>query len=565
MSDQTPEQPPSAVLHSKTGRRRRFSVVWAIPVVTALIGGWLVWTTLSQRGPLITISFQTAEGLTANQSHVRHKDVDMGVVQKVDLSPDMKRVILTVRMNREAEPLLTDKARFWVVKPRFFAGSFTGLQTLVSGAYIELQPSAAEGEAKRNFVGLEDPPVMTSEVPGSTFMLKAARIGSLSLGSPIFFRDFTVGEVLGWDVSAMAESVTIHAFVRAPFDKYVHDSSRFWNASGVAVKIGSNGLQVEFESLRALVLGGIAFETLTDAQTTPVSVSRKEFPLYVSKDAAESALYARSAPLMAIFRGSVAGLQKGASVTLKGMKIGEVDDVTLEYDRESAGIVVPVRFAIEPGRISQAPSPSPDQVEAALRALVQRGLRVRLESGSLITGQKQLSLELYPLAEPATLGRRGDAFILPIYEDGGSDVVSAATNLMSRLGSLPFEEIGRNLNGVLAGANALANDPQLKQAIASLQSALVTTQTMFANINRGIEPALNRLPGIANGLDDAVKRTDRLIASMETGYGANSQVNRDIARLMVQLSDAARSIRVLADLLARHPEALIRGRTSQGP
>ena len=136
---------------------------------------------------------------------------------------------------------------------------------------------------------------------------------------------------------------------------------------------------------------------------------------------------------------------------------------------------------------------------------------------------------------------------------------------MSRLGSLPFEEIGRNLNGVLAGANALANDPQLKQAIASLQSTLVTTQTMFANINRGIEPALNRLPGIANGLDDAVKRTDRLIASMETGYGANSQVNRDIARLMVQLSDAARSIRVLADLLARHPEALIRGRTSQGP
>ncbi len=559
------DQPPSAVLHSKVGRRRRVSVVWAIPIVTALIGGWLVWTTLSQRGPLITISFQTAEGLTANQSHVRHKDVDMGVVEKVDLSPDMKRVILTVRMNREAEPLLTDKARFWVVKPRFFAGSFTGLQTLVSGAYIELQPSAAEGEAKREFVGLEDPPVMTSEVPGSTFMLKAARIGSLSLGSPIFFRDFTVGEVLGWDVSAMAESVTIHAFVRAPFDKYVHDNSRFWNASGISVQLGSNGVQVQFESLRALVLGGIAFETPADAVNTPVSVSRQEFPLYVTKEAADSALYARSAPLIAIFRGSVAGLQKGASVTLKGIKIGEVDDVTLEYDRESAAIVVPVRFAIEPGRISQAPSPSPDQVEASLRALVHRGLRVRLESGSLITGQKQLSLELYPLAEPATLGRRGDAFVLPIYEDGGADVVSAATNLMSRLGSLPFEEIGKNLNGVLAGANALANDPQLKQAIASLQSTLVTTQTMFANINRGIEPALNRLPGIANGLDDAVKRTDRLIASMETGYGANSQVNRDIARLMVQLSDAARSIRVLADLLARHPEALIRGRTSQGP
>jgi len=559
------DQPPSAVLHSKTGRRRRLSIVWAVPVVTAFIGGWLVWMTLSQRGPLVTISFQSAEGLTANQSHVRHKDVDMGVVQKIDLSSDMKRVILTVRMNREAEPLLTDKARFWVVKPRFFAGSFSGLQTLVSGAYIELQPSAAEGKSQRDFVGLEDPPVMTSEVPGSTFMLKAARIGSLSLGSPVFFRDFTVGEVLGWDVSEMAESVTVHAFVRAPFDKYVRDNSRFWNASGLSVQLGGNGLQVQFESLRALVLGGIAFETPSEPLNAPVSVSRQEFPLYVSKEAADSALYTRSGPLMAIFRGSVAGLQKGAQVTLKGLKIGEVDDVSLEYDRESDSIVAPVRFAVEPGRISQVPFPSREELEATMRALVTRGLRVRLESGSLITGQKQLSLEVYPLAEPATLARRGDTFVLPIYDEGGSDIMSSASALMSRLGSLPFEEIGRNLNGALSGANGLVNDPQLKQAIASLQATLVTTQTMFSNINRGIEPALGRLPGIANGLDDAVKRTDRLIASMETGYGANSQINRDIARLMVQLSDAARSIRVLADLLARHPEALIRGRTSQGP
>ena len=240
-------QPPSAVVRSRIDRRRRLSLIWSIPVVTALIGAYLAWTTLSQRGPLITITFESAEGLQADQSHVRHKDVDMGVVQNVVLSKDLQHVIVTVRMNREAEPLLTDKAKFWVAKPRFFAGSLTGLQTLISGAFIELLPSGEGGTPTTEFVGLENPPVLQSDVPGRTFLLRAPRLGSLNLGSPVLFRDLTVGEVLGWDIGEMASNVTIHTFVRAPFDGYVHDNSHFWNASGAAVQLGANGLQVQLE------------------------------------------------------------------------------------------------------------------------------------------------------------------------------------------------------------------------------------------------------------------------------------------------------------------------------
>src|SRR6185312_6230633 len=232
MSESTPPPTPSAVIRSKIERRRRLSLIWAIPVITALVAGWLVWKTWSERGPLITITFDSAEGVTADQSHVRHKDVDMGVVKKVALSKDLQHVIVTVQMNAEATPLLTDKARFWVVKPRFFAGSLSGLQTLISGAYIELLPSATGGTPKTEFVGLENPPVLQTDVPGRTFLLHASRIGSLNLGSPVLYRDLTVGEVLGWDVAEMAKSVTIHVFVREPFDRYVHDNSRFWNASG---------------------------------------------------------------------------------------------------------------------------------------------------------------------------------------------------------------------------------------------------------------------------------------------------------------------------------------------
>ncbi|MBV9251319.1 MAG: MCE family protein, partial [Acetobacteraceae bacterium] len=245
-------KPPTAAIRSSVDRRRRLSFIWAIPIVTVLVGLWLAWNTLSQRGPEITITFETAEGLTAGQSHVRHKDVDMGMVTNIALSEDLQHVLVTVRMNRESRPFLTDRAKFWVVKPRFFAGSVTGLQTLVSGAYVELLPSPAGGTPERDFVGLENPPVLQSDVPGHTFLLKAPRIGSLSLGSPVFFRDLAVGQVLGWDLDDMAKSVTIHAFVRSPFDQYVRESTRFWNASGASVNFGANGLQVELESLRAL-------------------------------------------------------------------------------------------------------------------------------------------------------------------------------------------------------------------------------------------------------------------------------------------------------------------------
>ena len=253
-------QPPTASVRSRADKRRRLSLIWAIPLVTALIAAWLVWDTYSKRGPLITITFDTAEGLQADQSHVKHKDVDMGVVQSAVLTPDLQHVLVTVRMNKAAEPLLTDRTQFWVVKPRFFAGNISGLSTLFSGSYIELLPAAEGGKEERHFTGLENPPVLQSNVPGRTFVLKANRIGSINLGSPIFYRDLPVGEVLGWDLGDMAATVTVHAFVRKPFDQYVHDDSRFWNASGVSVKLGADGVQLQLESLRALLLGGIAFE-----------------------------------------------------------------------------------------------------------------------------------------------------------------------------------------------------------------------------------------------------------------------------------------------------------------
>jgi paraquat-inducible protein B len=558
------DQHPTAVVRSKIDHRRRLSLIWAIPVVTVIIGGWLAWKTLSERGPVITITFETAEGLQADQSHVRHKDVDMGVVQKVALSGDLKRVKVTVRMNREAEPLLTDNAQFWVVRPRFFAGSISGLQTLFSGSYIDLLPAAEGGTPQRDFVGLENPPVLQSDVPGRTFLLEAKRIGSLNLGSPIMFRDLEVGEILGWDVGEMARDITVHAFVREPFDKYVHNNSRFWNASGAKIQLGTNGLEVQVESLRAVVLGAIAFETPEDPKVTAESDTDHPFQLFDSEDAADASIFKRSVPFVAKFTASVSGLKAGAAVTLRGLKIGEVSSVSLVFDRALDNVIVPVHFTLEPGRIAMLDLPTGGNLDARMHDLVHRGLRVKLESSSILTGQKQLAMDIYPDAGPGELGKEGDAYVIPALGGGSDDVASAATNLVNRLNDIPFETIGKNLDQTLAGVNTLVNDKQLGEAVTALRSTLASTQTLVNNLNRGLTPAMERLPVIASGLEDSVKRTDKLLGSLDTGYGADSRFNRDVSQLMAQLTDAARSIRVLADLLARHPEALIRGRTDQG-
>jgi paraquat-inducible protein B len=558
-----PASRPVASVHP---HRWYHSWIWAIPAVTLLIGGWLAWDTLVRRGPLITISFQSAEGLQAGQSHVRHKDVDMGLVQRIALSKDLQRVMVSIRMDRAAEPLLTDTAKFWVVKPRFFAGSISGLETLLSGGYIELLPGVPPGAPAHDFKGIEDPPVLQSDETGTPFLLHAPRIGSISLGSPVFYRDLEVGEVLGWDIADMADSITIHAFVRAPFDRYVHDGSLFWNASGASLQLGPKGVQLQLESLRALVLGGVAFDTLPDVRGTPVSAANHDFALYADRDAAEHASVAEHIQCIAYFAGSAAGLAPEATVSLRGLAVGEVSSVYLSYDKTADRVVVAVKFDVEPQRISQLQLPGETDLAGTLRVLVHRGLRASIGTSSLLTGQQEVALVMLPDAPAAELSMDGKLLVVPTTETGGlADLAKSASAILAKLDHLPFEQIGQNLNETLSGANKLVNNEQLSQAIATLQSTLADVQALVRRTDAGVDPLLKKLPELSQGLDDAVRRANRLLGSLDTGYGSNSGVNRDLDHLMLQLTDTARSVRVLADLLSRHPEALIRGRTDQGP
>ncbi len=544
-------------------RQRRIPLIWLVPAVTLLIGAWLAWDTFSKRGPTITIEFASAGGLTAGQSQLKYKDVSLGTVKTIDISPDLSKVIVTVETTREATSMLTDKTIFWIVKPQLFAGRISGLDTLLSGSYIGMMPAA--GAAKRDFVGNSDPPILETSVPGTVFRLNTKRIGSISLGSPIFYRDIEVGAVLGWDLADMARHVSIHAFVRAPFDQYVHEDSLWWDASGLSVKLQSNGIKVQLESVKALLLGGLAFETDPDRKGKPAKAD-EVFPLYVSRDAANNAGFGRKLHMVSYFQGSVAGLDVGADVTLHGLKIGEVTDLGLFFDPVKQRIVVPVHYVVEGDRVAGISGQSVDVSPGTVAAeMVRRGFRATLDTTSLITGTKAVALRYVADAPAEEIGKQGDDFVVPSSETGGLDAITrSAAELLGKINSIDFSAIGKSLAGSAKGLDDIVNGPQLKKTLASLEATMADAQDFMRKLDTDSGPALARLPQIARSLDDSLVQINRLAASLNTGYGDNSRFSREIDRLLPQLNETARSFRALADLLSRHPEALIQGRTNKG-
>ncbi len=557
---------PPVLARATAHRSRRLSVIWIIPLVALAIGAWLLWDTLSKEGPTITVTFDSGEGLQAGQSQLKYKDIVFGTVKSLELAPDHSHVIVTIATTARAEPLLTDQTVFWVVKPRLFAGNISGLETLLSGSYVGMMPGATAGKEQRAFKGREDPPIISEHVPGHVFLLKAKRLGSISLGSPIYFRGQSVGEVLGWDVADMADFVTIHAFVRAPYDGYVSDDTRFWNASGLSIKLAGTGVEVELESLKAVLLGGIAFETPDlQGKIEPASAENHVFPLFADRDAAEAASYTRKILVVSYFPGSVSGLGEGSPVTMHGLTVGHVLSVRLAYDRATDTIVAPVHYEIEPERILGIGQRVFKTDREAAEAVLKKGLRASLQSASLITGQQQVALDFKTNAPPVGVTTEGQYFVLPTTEGAGfASLAASATDLLNKVNSMPFDQIGQSLEQLLNSTNSLVSGPQLRKSLSKLSATLAMAETFTRNLNSGTAPAFKQLPEMSSQLQKTLNNTNKLLVSLDSGYGDNTKFNRDLDRLLVQTNDALSSIRALADLLSRHPEALIKGRPAGG-
>ena len=565
MSDRPPEGVPagsaSPIVPAFPEPDRGFSLVWLVPIVAVLIGGWLAYRYMAEEGPTISIVFSTAQGITAGQTEIRHKAVTLGTVKSVTLSRDMTHVIVRARMRRSAEPALTDAARFWVVRPRFSPGNISGLDTILAGSYIELDPGTKRGKRQVRFVGLDTPPPIRSDEPGRTYVLLADRLGSVNIGSGIFYRDLQVGEVLGYKVGQPGEPVTIYAFVRAPYDKDVHEGSFFWNVSGIRIGTGPEGLEVQIQSLQAVLAGGIAFTTPYEALRTKLAPDHTEFTLFQDRATATSSHYTERVHFLVHVKSSVRGLAVGSPVTLYGIQVGVVSGVSLYIDPDTNRVEVEVQIELEPGRLpSMGPTPSPDKVIEGVSRLVKSGLRAQMRTANFLTGQMELALDFFPDAEPAEVTVENGEHVLPSVPGDLEDIQRNLNDVTHRLARIPFDQMAKHLDALIVGADGVIAGRPMRAALADLATTLKQVRMLTATLNKGAGPALKKLPAIADGLQADIDHAGTLLAGMNSGASSDSALARDLARTLDEAAAALRSVRALADYLNDHPAALLRGR-----
>jgi paraquat-inducible protein B len=541
---------PQAVIAKK---KQKPSIVWLIPLVALFIGVWLVYKTYSEKGPTITITFETASGLEVGKTRVKYRDVDLGTVNSVDFNKDLSRVVVTAEMRKDIAKQLREGTTFWVVEPQLTASGVSGLSTLVSGTYIEMRPGP--GKERRDFIGLSHPPVLTVDVPGTTYKLQAPTVGSVSAGSGIYYRGIHVGSVLGYSLNEDQSGVTFTVFIAAPHDKLVRDQSRFWNASGIDLSLTSSGMNVRTESLQSVLTGGIAFDTDRKYSDTAQSPEGREFKLYASFSRAEEAGFHLRRTFLIYFKDdSLGGLDVGAPVLFRGIKIGQVSGVRIVMDPKTGEVEVPVTVEIEPERLnfSSAVGLTEAQLEALhykyLKDWVKKGLRAQLQSGSLLTGQQVVALKFFPKAAPAELDTRGEIPILPSEPSQLKELSAQAGEFMAKLSQLPLKELAADLRDTIQSTDKLINSKSVKEAVYSLKD---------------VGRLLDSLKATSDTARNALVKAESVMSGADRLIGDDSQLRHSLTQLIKELTDSARAVRTLSDTLQRHPEALIQGK--EGP
>ncbi len=522
---------PAAVATKQS--KWRLQLVWVVPVVALLIAGWLVVQSVMRNGPTITIRFSTGEGIEAGKTKIKFKNVDVGVIKSVELSDDHKTVLASAEMSRNASSMLVDDTRFWVVRPRISGGTVSGIGTLLSGSHIGMDIGTAQ-KARSDFVGLESPPVLASGAPGREFVLKSDNLGSLDVGSPVFFRRLQVGQIVSFALDPEGAGMIIHVFINAPYDRYVTDDTRFWHASGVDVTLDTTGVKVNTESLVSVLIGGLAFENPSGATNRVEADAQHQYDLFAGRAEAMKEHDAIVDKYVLNFKESVRGLTVGAPIDFRGIVIGEVSAINTHFDPATKEFSIPVEVSIFPERlISRDDSGSavgaiPSKRKEFADYLVKKGLRAQLRTASLLTGQLYIAIDFFPSAPKATVDWSTKTPQLPTVPGNLQGLQDSITSLVAKLNKIPFEGIGNDLRKTLNDADTLMNTINTDVA-PEAKATLATARETLTSANRALQ--------------------------------SDSPLQQSTADTMRELSRTAASFRALAEYLQRHPEALLRGKT----
>lgn len=502
-----------------------------MPLAAALVCIALLVRTVATHGPSVTISFLTAEGLEAGRTKVRYRNVDVGEVKTIRLSADHSRVLVDVKLSASSEQLATSGTRFWVVRPRVGVSGVSGLNTMISGAYIGVDPGSSGPEVD-TFIGLETPPAVTSDQNGRHFVLEGTSLGSVDIGSPIYYRHVQVGKVVAFSLDDGGKGVTIHVFIDSPYDKYVHSDSRWWHASGVDLRLDSGGMTLNTQSLATVIVGGLAFQSPPNQPLEQEARSGAVFQL--SNNEAEAMRAPDGAPATVVmkFNQSVRGLSVGASVDFRGIELGYVTAIDIEYDPKEMAFSMPVTMNLFPGRLGERFRESTgggdsDAGRALLKKLVARGLRGQLRTGNLLTNQRYIALDMFPNARPTNIDMTKAPLELPTVPNTLEELQVMVSDIAKKIDRVPFEAIGNNLNDTLRNAN-----------------------NAFKQLNTEIGPQAR----------DTLATAQETFRAAQATLQPDAPLQSDMRQAVSQLNRTLQSLNELAEYLQAHPESLLRGK-----
>lgn len=517
-------------------QRRRFNawMIWLIPALAALVGLSLVVHSWLQAGPHITITFQTAEGLEAGKTPVKYKNVVIGKVNRIGLSGDHKRVRVSVALDKSAEGFATKDTRYWVVRPRIGLGGVSGVDTLLSGAFIGADIGTST-EEREEFQGLETPPAVPHGAPGKSFLLHSGDLGSLDIGSPVYYRLIQVGRVVSYQLDKDGEGVSLQIFIDGPNDRFVSVSSRFWNASGVDVSLGANGLKLKTESLATVLAGGVAFQDPPGPHDSTSAAQDASYTLFGDQGIAMAPPDGPAHYIRMRFNQSLRGLAVDAPVEFLGINIGRVMSINLDYNDKTQRFPVDVSAVVYPHRLGRAF----DKLAALAKAngddadlsrmmgtLVAHGLRAQARTGNLLTGQIYIAMDFLPNAPKVAFDATAKPLNIPTAPGSFDKLQEQLAEVVTKVSKIPFDSIGRNLDRSLDDL-----DHTLK------------------HVNGQVLPQFS----------DTLKGAQKTLGTANQALSGDSPLQQNLGGTLEQLQRAARSLRALTDYLGAHPESLIRG------
>ncbi|MBS6361237.1 MlaD family protein [Burkholderia sp.] len=536
-SPQGPQHDPNAeepVISTKSSWLP--SLVWLVPLIAALIGIGLVIKSVRERGPEITISFRNAEGLEPGKTQVKYKDVEIGMVKTIKLSKDLSRVLVNVQLKKEAEDFAVKSSRFWVVRPRVGASGVSGLGTLLSGAYIGADAGRSQ-DTETDFTGLETPPAVTADQKGAQYVLRGDSLGSIDIGSPVYYRRVLVGQVVGFSLDKDGTGVTFNVFVNAPYDQYVGTNSRWWQASGVDLRLDSSGFKLNTQSLATVILGGIAFQSPPGQGNGDTAPNNTVFRL--GSDQADAMREPDGEPLQVVmnFNQSLRGLAVGAPVDFRGIVLGEVTHIGIDFDPKTKNFRMPVTANIYPERLGRRfretiESKGEPARREILERLVQHGLRGQLRTGNLLTSQLYVSLDFFPKAPAVKIDPSRVPAELPTVPNTLDELQLQVADIAKKLDKVPFDQIGANLNHALANADKL-----------------------FRQLDTEVAPQAR----------DTLSAAKQTFSTAEATLQQDSPLQSDVRGALKELTRTLQSLNALSDYLERHPESLLKGKPGDNP